>query len=106
MDPFQGLATFILGKLKDSTVALWWRLLFELAFSAVVSFLIICGTLLVTTNSPTEAIGGGMIASAVSMTVLFRRESSRLTKGMLVVLPQIEATKELETDEQIIEKSK
>jgi len=105
MDPFQGLASLILGKLKDSTIALWWKFLFELVFSAVVSFLIICGSVLVTSEEYTLAIGSGMITAAVVMTVVFRKETSRLTKGMLVVLPALEANKELNTDLQTIQKS-
>jgi hypothetical protein len=46
-----------------------------------------------------------MIFAALAMTVLFRREQSKLTKGMIVVLPEAEAGKELATDFQTIQKS-
>jgi hypothetical protein len=104
VDPFQGLASLILGKLKDSTIALWWKFLFELLFSAVVAFLIVCGVTLVSSDSWKFAIGTGMVTAAVCMTVVFRKETSRLTKGMFVVLPELEANKELSTDLQTIQK--
>lgn len=106
MDPFQGLASFILGKLKDSTVALWWRFLFEIAFTAVASFLIACGVSTRISHSLTLGAADGMIAAAVCMAYLFRKESNRLTKGMIVVLPQLEAAEELKANLQVIEKSK
>jgi hypothetical protein len=104
VDPFQGLADFVLGKLKQSAIALWLKFLFELVFSAIVSFLVICGVSLVSTDSWKFAIGSGMVTAAVVMTVVFRKETSRLTKGMLVVLPELEADKELATDLQTIQK--
>lgn len=104
MDPFQGLADFVLGKLKQSAVALWLKFLFELIFSAVVSFLVVCGVSLVSTDSASFAVGTGMATAAVCMTVVFRKETSRLTKGMFVVLPALEADKELATDLQTIQK--
>lgn len=106
MDPFQGLASFILGKMKDSTVGLWWKLIFEMVFSGVVSFLTVCGSLLASGVRYSVAIGTGMVTAAVALTYLFRKETSRLTKGMLVVLPSLEANKELNTDLQSIQKEK
>jgi hypothetical protein len=105
MDPFAGLADFILGKLKQSAAALWFRFLFELAFSAIGSFLFVCGTMLISTRVMTFSVGSGMVASAISMTYLFRKEASRLTRGMLVVLPAQESAAELKTDIQTIQKS-
>jgi len=106
MDPFAGLADFILGRLKESLLGQWFKFLFEMAFSGLASFLFVCGCVLVTTKSWAGGAGGGMIAASVSMISLFRKEQSRLTKGMLVVLPAEEATKELATDLQNIAKSK
>ena len=106
MDPFAGLADFILGRLKESLLGQWFKFLFEMAFSGIASFLFIGGSFLVTTKSWPIGVGSGMISAAVSMISLFRKEQSRLTKGMLVVLPAEEATKELATDLQNIEKSK
>jgi hypothetical protein len=104
VNPFDAIATLILGKIKDGVWAAWLKFLFELSFSAVVSFLFICGTVLCSTEEYTLAIGSGMIAAALALTVLFRREQSKLTKGMLVVLPASEAAKEIATDFQTIQK--
>jgi ABC-type multidrug transport system permease subunit len=104
MDPFQGLANLALGWLKRTAIAEWSKFLFEILFSAVVSFLIICGTMLVSSRNWPVSVGSGMFVAGVAMTVLFRKESSRLTRGMLVVLPQLEANKEIETDLQTIQK--
>ena len=104
MNPFDAIATFVLGKIKEGVWAEWLRFLFELLFSAIVSFLFTCGSVLVTTRSVAIAIGSGMVVASLALTVLFRRESSKLTKGMLVVLPSAEAAKELATDFQTIEK--
>jgi hypothetical protein len=104
VNPFDAIATFVLGKIKEGVWAEWLRFLFELLFSAIVSFLFTCGSVLVTTRSVAIAIGSGMVVASLALTVLFRRESSKLTKGMLVVLPSAEAAKELATDFQTIEK--
>ena len=106
MNPFEGIATFVLGWMKQTAIAAWLRFLFEIIFSAIVSFLLLCGITLVSSKSWPLAIGTGMITAAVVMTVVFRKESSRLTRGMFVVLPALEANKELETDLQTIQKSK
>jgi len=105
VNPFNAIAELILGKIKEGFIAAWVKFLFELIFSAIVSFLFVCGTLLATTDEVSLAIGSGMVMSALSVVVLFRRESSKLTRGMLVVLPSAEAAKELETDFQVIQKS-
>ena len=104
MDPLGALAEFVLGKLKQSALALWLKLLFTMAFSATASFLFVCGTMLALGQSAAFAIGSGMMMAAMAMTVLFRR--SALTKGLMVVLPGAEAAKEIETNFQMIEKSK
>jgi hypothetical protein len=105
VNPFNAIAELILGKIKEGFIAAWAKFLFELIFSAVVSFLFVCGTALCADADAGLAIGGGMVMAALSMVVLFRRESSKLTRGMLVVLPSAEAAKELETDLQVIQKS-
>jgi len=105
MNPFDAIATLVLGKIKEGIWAAWLKFLFELGFSASVSFLFTAGTILVSTRSAALAIGGGMIMAALALTYLFRRESSRLTRGMLVVLPSAEAAKEMATDFQTIQKS-
>jgi len=104
MDPLGALADFVLGRLKQTAMALWMKLLFTMAFSAAVSFLFVCGTMLALGQPVAFAIGSGMVMAAMAMVVLFRR--SPLNKGLMVVLPESEAAKELETDFQIIEKAK
>ena len=104
MDPLGALADFVLGRLKQSAMALWLKLLFTMAFSAAVSFLFVCGTMLAVAQPASFAIGSGMVMAAMAMTLLFRR--SPLTKGLMVALPEAEATKELQTAFQIIEKAK
>jgi len=52
MNPFDALATFALGKIKEGIWAQWLKFLFELLFSAVTSFLFICGSVLCATRSP------------------------------------------------------
>lgn len=104
MDPFQGLAAFVLGRLKESAIALWLHFLFELIFSAVVSFLLTCGMGLISSQDVAVSIGVGMVTAAVCMTVVFRKEMSRLTKGMFVVLPELEAEQELKSNLEIIQK--
>ena len=120
MNPFEPIATFALGWMKQSLVGQWLKYLFELGFSATASFLITFGGVLtkyalqsLVAHTPLNwpavwalAIGTGAVTAALSMVVLFRKESSRLTKGMLAVLPASEAATELETNLQIIEKSK
>ena len=102
MNPFSALAEFVLGKMKQSAIALWCKLIFTMLFSAVVSFLFICGTTLLATRSWTISAGAGMVFAAMAMTVLYRK--SPLTKGLMVVLPAAESAKEIETDFQTIEK--
>lgn len=102
MDPFQGLAAFVLGKMKESAMALWMKLLFQMGFSALASYLFICGSVEVSTGNVVVAHGSGQIAAAFALIVLFRR--TPLTKGMMAVLPAQEATKEIETDFQVVQK--
>ena len=69
MNPFDALAEFVLGKIKEGLYAAWPKFLFEIAFSAVVSFLFGCGSLLFA-RAPVEiAIGFGMIWAAMAMTL-------------------------------------
>jgi predicted phage tail protein len=105
MDPFQGLADFILGRLKQGVWAQWARFIFELAFSAIVSFLVVGGGALISTRNWPVGIGSGMVAAGIYATALFRRESSKLTKGMMVVLPSEEAAEEITAEVQEIDKS-
>ena len=105
MDPFQAGVEFLLGRLKQSATAAWLKFLFELGVSAVVSFLFGCGSLLFAKAPAGIAIGFGMVWAAMAMSYLFRRETSRLTKGMIVALPADEATRELASNFEVIEKT-
>jgi hypothetical protein len=105
MNPFDALATFVLGRIKEGIWSSWLKFLFEMSFSAIVSFLFTCGTVLVSTRSTSVSIGSGMIMAAIAMVTLFRRERSKLTKGMLVVIPSAEAAQEIATDLQTIQKA-
>jgi len=102
VNPLEALAEFVLGRLKQSMLSQWLKLLFELTFSATVSFLFACGTVILASNSVIAGVGSGMVMSALCMTVLFRR--SPLTKGMMVVLPAAEAAKEMSAQFQAIER--
>lgn len=102
MNPLEALAGFVLGRLKQSMLSQWLKLLFGMTFSATVSFLFVCGTVILATNSVVSGVASGMVMSALCMTVLFRR--SPLTKGIMVVLPAAEGAKEMETQFQTIER--
>jgi hypothetical protein len=104
MDPFQAGVEFLLGRLKQTAYAAWLKFLFELAFSAVVSFLFSCGGMLFAGKPAGIAIGFGMIWAALALVYLFRRERSKLTAGMIVALPGDEAARELASNFQTIEK--
>lgn len=102
MDPFQGLADFVLGRLKQSAIALWLKLLFTLSFSATVAFLFISGTVMLKTGSALTGIATGMISAAICMLGVF--QTSKLTKGLLVVIPKAVMDTEAQTATQIISK--
>ena len=113
MNPFDALATLIIGKIKEGLYARWLKFLFELIFSGVCTYLLVAGgtmaTAVLTTAIGIFAIvvvanGAGMVAAAISMIALFRKERDGLTKGMIVALPSAEAAEELNTDLQYIEK--
>ena len=105
MNPFDALANFGLGILKQQVIQGWCKLIFTIAFSGGVTFVFICGTVLVSPpHSWAIAVGSGQMLAAVCMTAVFR--ASPLTKGLLVVLPSAEAAKEIETDLQTIQRSK
>ena len=105
MNPFQGIAEFFLGLIKEKTLQGWIRLGVELFLSGLLSFLFVCGTVLIAPpHSWAIGAGSGMVVASVCMTVVFRR--SPLTKGLLLVLPSAEALKEINTDIEVIEKTK
>jgi hypothetical protein len=100
MNPFDGLAKYLLGRLEQRVLQRWAKFLFQMAFSAFVTFLFTCGTVLCGTDNELLAVGSGMVMTAIVLTVFFR--SSRLTAGMQIVLPADEAAKELATGIQTI----
>lgn len=95
----QGITTLIeIHKLNQ-----WAKLVFTMGFSGVTGFLFTTGTALTAHRPSLEAHGEGLIMAAVCMTALYR--TSPLTKGLIVVLPEEEATKEIGTDIQRIERN-
>lgn len=94
MDPFQGLASFVLGWMKNSATALYLKAIFSMIASGAISFLLTCGTLLVSTRVWSVSVGAGMIVAAVTMTVAFRQ--SDLAKKVSIVVPELE-----QQDEQV-----
>ena len=102
MNPFDGLAKYLLGRLEQKILQSWARFLFQMAFSAFVSFCFICGTVMVTTKSVIVGVGSGMVMVAIVLTVFFR--TSKLTAGMIAVLPSAEAVQEIATSLQTITK--
>ena len=102
MNPFDGLASYLLGRLEQKIIQSWFRFLFQLAFSAIVSFLFTCGSVMVSTKSVIVGVGSGMVMTAIVLTVFFR--TSKLTAGMIAVLPSAESEQELLTGIQTITK--
>jgi len=98
MDPFQALANFALGRLKQSAIGAWCKFLFELLFSATLGFLTITGLTLMASDSWTVGIGSGMVTAAVCLLAVFGKERSKLTRGMVIVFPGELAKKEIETN--------
>jgi hypothetical protein len=80
----------------------WAKLVFTMAFAGTGGFLFTTGTSLVSHRPGYEAIGSGLIMASVCMAALYR--SSPLTKGLVTVLPEAEATAEINTDLQRIER--
>jgi hypothetical protein len=76
--------------------------LFQLTFSAVVTFLFTCGSVMVKTKSVILGVGSGMVMTAIILTVFFR--TSKLTAGMQAVLPSAESAAEIVTGIQTITK--
>jgi uncharacterized membrane protein YjjP (DUF1212 family) len=103
MNPFDGLARYFLGRIQQRVYQDWMRMLFQMGFSGMVTFLFVCGGTLVKTGSWTASIGGGMVFSAVIMVAFFRR--SPQTAGMIALLPQEEAIKEINLDIQTIQRA-
>lgn len=103
MNPFDGLAKYLLGRLEQKILQSWARFLFQMAFSTFVTFCFTCGTVMVSTRSVITGVGSGMVMVAIVLTVFFR--TSKLTAGMIAVLPSAEAAEEIATGLQTITKT-
>ena len=118
MDPFQGLASFVLGKLKQSAEMQLAKVLFQLLITAWGSFFLTCGGVLTTyalnhlvRGAAFEsgavwalALGSGMTVMVVCVTYWIRTDPSKLFKGMRFVLPSEEAAKELAQNVETLQK--
>jgi hypothetical protein len=80
----------------------WVKLYTSLVCSFWLSGSFVTGTALTGHRPALEAIGLGLVAGSTFSTVIWRR--SPLTKGMELALPEAEAKKEIETDQQVISK--
>lgn len=100
MNPFDGLAKYLLGRLEQKILQSWARFLFQMAFSAFVSFCFTCGTVMLATRSVLSGIASGLVMVAIVLSVFFR--TSKLTAGMIAVLPSAEAAEEIATGLQTI----
>jgi hypothetical protein len=119
MNPFDALATFVLGKLKESAEMQVARLMFQLAVTAWGSFFLTCGGVLTTyalnhlvrgasfESGPVWALGlgSGMTVMVVCVVYWIRTDPSKLFKGMRFVFPSAEAAKELAQDFETIHKT-
>lgn len=103
-DPLQALASLILGFNKEKNIQKWMKLLFEVGFSMLGTFLFVCGTSLSTGAKTSVSVGLGMISSSIILFSLLRR--SELTKGMTFMAPAKEAEAEINTDVQVIIRNK
>jgi hypothetical protein len=118
MDPFQALASLISSKLKDSAIALWLKLIFQLIVSMAGSFLIafaaaiagmaaanLQGSKLGPAMMFVVALGAGAGTAAIVLVNQIRQNQSKLLRGMRFVFPSLEAAQEIETDLQTIQKT-
>ena len=113
------LAKFVLGRLEAGVWAQWGRLLFELIYSGLASFLwgfgitvgAIGGTVLSgAAEVPsglilTMGLGAGALWAVVSMTNLIRSDDAKLLRGVKIVLPGAEALQEMNSNLETITKS-
>ncbi len=110
LDPLGSLVDLILGIYKEKKVQNWFKLIFQIVYSGVITFMTSVGTTFLSTIKITNklslawsiSIATGLISSAVVMTYYFRKSS--LTTGMMLVLPEEEATTEINTNLQTINK--
>lgn len=101
MDPFQGLAAFVLGRLKQSAMALWLKLLFTMFFSSSVTLAFFTGTVALKTGSLVTGFATGLIAASLVLVALFKL--SPLTKGLTIALPTQILNEEAKQDIQTLQ---
>ena len=85
MDPFQGLASFILGRLKQSATSLWLKLIFTMTLSATITLCFFTGTVTLKTGSLQTGFATGLVMVALVLLALFKM--SPLTKNLVIALP-------------------
>jgi|HubBroStandDraft_2_1064218.scaffolds.fasta_scaffold02392_9 hypothetical protein len=119
MNPFDALATFVLGKLKESAEMQVAKILFQLFLTAWGSFFLTCGGVLSTyalnhlvrgavfEAGPVWALalGSAMGVMVVCVVYWIRTDPSKVFKGMRFVFPSAEAAAELAQDFEVIDKS-
>lgn len=119
MNPFDALASFVLGKLKESAEMQVAKILFQLALTAWGSFFLTCGGVLSTyalkhlvDGKPFDsgpvwalALGSGMTVMVLCAVYWIRSSPSKLFKDMRFVFPNAEAAAELAQSFEVIEKN-
>ena len=85
MDPFGALADFVLGKLKQSAMAVWLKLLFTMGLSFTVTLSFFTGTVALKTGSLATGFATGLVASSLVLLGLFRM--SPLCKKLMIAVP-------------------
>lgn len=105
MNPWDAVGTFVVALIKERKIEAWWKLLFQIFASGILSFMSITGAQLAAGVRPSISIGIGLITSAAIMTY-FIRQAQGLLKGMTFVLPAEEAKTEMHMDVQVITKDK
>lgn len=110
MNPFDALATFVLGKLKESAEAQLIKIAFQLLLTAWGSFFLTCGGILAGyatkhlidgkafESGPVWALalGSGMTVMVLCVVYWIRTDPSKAFKGMRFVFPSTEAMQEMQ----------
>ncbi len=92
IDPLNIVATLR----RDTKLFQWISLLFQMAFSAVVTFCGTVGSALIAHTSTAIAIGYGLLSVASVLAIFFG--ASDLTRGMMFVRPEKLAEAQLKQD--------
>ena len=88
MDPFKAIADIILGWHKAGQLQGWLRLIFGMTSSYLITFNVVAGSVLGTTQSWPMGIGAGMVAGGAFAFVAYRHADKDLVKGITVAVPQ------------------